>query len=489
MPQGGDYHRILIRLMNKSVVSLLILVLLAGGLKAQEATGLAAYPRPKFLGPVDSYGQNIQRTMYLLDSSTPHHRNTVKILFYGQSITEQRWSKAVTADLKARFPNANLIVENRAIGGFASPLLVKTAEADLYPFYPDLLIFHVFGSEVEYENIVRRVRQRTTAEIILQTDHLSAADSLDEPVTSTTISLSRLSPWAGDLWAPWMNYVFLPSTAAKYQAELINQRGLWKRYLRDFQLKPSELLRDDVHLNDRGCFLMAEIMKAYLRYDPKYDNKNSAGWVQDFTVGRDVDWCDGKLTLNFIGNRVDVICGSGEAEPADVQIDGQFPSQFPSLYACTRTTYFPDSLWPCLLQVGSRAPLEVEDWTITLRDVAADMSQFRFDVVGSKTGPDGSGENDKPFVSDSGRVVIDPADWIFDYACNAYQRTVSDGFEIHWRVYPLFHDQFISPGIDDPAIETTVVLAQGLPNAEHQLEICGDARTPVKAIRVYRPMQ
>ena len=49
----------------------------------------------------------------------------------------------VVEDLRRRFPHANLVVENRALGGFASQMLVKTAETDLYSFQPDLLIFHV----------------------------------------------------------------------------------------------------------------------------------------------------------------------------------------------------------------------------------------------------------------------------------------------------------------------------------------------------------
>ena len=76
-------------------------------------------------------------------------------------------AKQVADDLRRRFPHANLVVENRAIGGFASQLLVKTAETDLYPFYPDLVVFHVYGSHIEYENIIRRIRERTTAEILM----------------------------------------------------------------------------------------------------------------------------------------------------------------------------------------------------------------------------------------------------------------------------------------------------------------------------------
>lgn len=103
-------------------------------------------------------GVSIQRTMTKLATSTPEHRNTVKILFYGQSITEQTWTKTVADDLRKRFPNADVTIENRAIGGFASQRLIKPAEHDLYPFYPDLLIFHVYGANQEYEQIIQNVR-------------------------------------------------------------------------------------------------------------------------------------------------------------------------------------------------------------------------------------------------------------------------------------------------------------------------------------------
>jgi hypothetical protein len=108
------------------------------------------FPAPRWLGDTNKRGHGIQRTTTLLATSTPTKRNTVRILFYGQSITEQNWWQAVADDLRRRFPHANLIIENRALGGHSSQLLVKTAEADLYPFYPDLLIFHVFGSHLDY---------------------------------------------------------------------------------------------------------------------------------------------------------------------------------------------------------------------------------------------------------------------------------------------------------------------------------------------------
>lgn len=118
-------------------------------------------------------GANIQRTMRLLEESTVLNRNTVRVLFYGQSITCQAWWKMIAEDLRTRYPNADLRIENRAIGGFGASQLVKIAEYDLYPAYPDLLIFHDYGctSDGAYEAMIRRTRERTTSEILLLTHH------------------------------------------------------------------------------------------------------------------------------------------------------------------------------------------------------------------------------------------------------------------------------------------------------------------------------
>jgi hypothetical protein len=85
-------------------------------------------------------------------------------------------------------------------------------------------------------------------------------------------------------------------------------------------------------------------------------------------------------------------------------------------------------LWPCLLRIGSEKPLQVEEWTLTLTEVTPDMKQFRFTVAGSKTGADGEGMAGQRFVSKSGRVVIDPADWNFDYALKVFKKPIPADF-------------------------------------------------------------
>ena len=125
-----------------------------GAAGAEPPTPTLRYAVPE-LGPAAGrFGDNVQRTMTLLATSTPQHRNHVRILVYGQSISEGVWWRHVERDLARRFPNADLEMVNRAMGGHASNFLVREAETDVYPFYPDLVIFHVYGAHTCYEQII-----------------------------------------------------------------------------------------------------------------------------------------------------------------------------------------------------------------------------------------------------------------------------------------------------------------------------------------------
>jgi hypothetical protein len=68
------------------------------------------------------------------------------------------------------------------------------AETDLYPFQPDLLVFHVYGAHNTYEDIIRRTRERTTAEILMQTDHVTKPADFDEETDPAKL------PPAGQHW-------------------------------------------------------------------------------------------------------------------------------------------------------------------------------------------------------------------------------------------------------------------------------------------------
>jgi len=413
-------------------------------------------------------GTGVGRTMTLLATSTPEHRNKVRVLFYGQSITEQDWSRQVGEDLRRRFPNADLDIQNRAIGGFASQWLIRPAEHDLYPFYPDLLIFHVYGANQEYEQIIKNVRSRTTADVLMLKDH----------VTSWPPEVPDENKDKGAWWDHMMNHVFLPGIAEKYGCTLLDIRSAWLDYLKTNRLEPKQLLKDGVHLNDHGNYLLADLVKRHLVHRPDLPDDDWRDLVHDFEVGKDIDWQEGKLVVEFEGNRVDLIAATGSsATVAQVLIDGRKPSEFPECYCITRPQPGPWS--PLFLsRVDREKPLIVEDWLLRVTSVSEDGKSWAFDVEGSITGPDGSGKNSEPFVSKSGRVKINPDAWF------APGKVPAD-YEVRWKVRPMFVDTFRAADDSEPSGERMTTLVQGLSNAKHRLEII--SRVPIRAIRVYRP--
>ena len=447
----------------------------AGLALVQAAAGSEPWTKsfPPVPPPEDpsALGVGVQRTMRLLATSTPQHRNKVRILFYGQSITEQEWSKQVADDLRRRFPHADLDIQNRAIGGFAAQWLIRPAEHDLYPFYPDLLIFHVYGANQEYEQIIKNVRTRTTAEVLMQKDH----------VTAWPPAVPDEKKDKGLWWDHMMNHVFLPGIAKKYGCALVDIRTAWLAYLKANALEPKALLKDGVHLNEQGNYLLAALVSRYLVYRPELPASPEDPMVRTLEVGKDAAWKNGRLSIEFEGNRIDALAA---AEPrgqlksrARVLIDGKRPSEFPECCCISRPEPGPWS--PLFLsRVDHQRPLVIEQWKARVTSVSPDGKSWKFDVQGSITGPDGSGENSKPFVSKSGRVQIRPEAWFAP-------GKVPAEYEVRWKVVPLFVDTYQPPLVEDTAREYSVTLAQGLSNSKHTLELIGEV--PLRAFRVYRP--
>ncbi|MGD0091601.1 MAG: SGNH/GDSL hydrolase family protein [Planctomycetota bacterium] len=447
-----------------------------------EKSGLVAEEQKSFPPPGPpqdeaTLGVGIQRTMTLLATSTPQQRHAVRILFYGQSITEQEWWKQVSDGLRRRFPNADLQIENRAIGGHSSQILCRTAEHDLYPFYPDLLIFHVYGGNKEYEQIIANTRRRTTAEILMQKDH----------VTRWPPEQPDREKDKGMWWDALMNNQFLPEIAKKYGCALADIRTPWLAYLKTNNLEPKALLRDGVHLNDQGNFLLAALVQRQLVHRPELPSDSWRGLVRTYEIGKDVQWQDGSLALEFDGNRVDAIAANEAtgAAAARVLLDGKKPAEFPELYALTRPSATQAGFWPAILQVSAQKPLLLEDWTARITESNDEGTQFKFDVSGSQTGPDGSGSSAENFVSNSGRTVIEKSDWRLNAVYQLTKKKVPAGFQIKWKAVPLFVDEYQPPKSDDPARESVTTLAQGLSNGKHRLELAG--AVPIRAIRVYTP--
>jgi len=468
-----------------------------------EGPPLPSKPLPPAPGEA-LFGARIPRTMTLLATSSGSYRVPVKILFYGQSITTTWWTDMVKKELQHRYPHANLTVENRAIGGFGAQMLIRTAVHDVYPMYPDLIVYQVYGGgrDRTLEAFICEVRRRTTAEIMLLTHHVRNPhyDGSDEGSSTE-----------------WRHI------AQKYNCELVEVREEWKQYIEENNLGREQLVAGDlIHLNSEGLKLMAAIVLRHFRYNTLF----SAGWantvrtyyakrpmnegVNDEIIYPNEPWemqgrtpvgasPENPLELTFVGNRVDIIPGWSKAEnlgTAKILIDGKPPSEAPRLYAVTRSSPIPNFWWPAILRIGSEKPLLIENWTMRITEVDIikdeknennDSFTFSYEVEGSETGPDGSGSGDERFVSDSGRVVIEPRDLMFQRARGWRWTWPKVDFEVKWKVVPKFVDVYRAkrkPG--EPRITT---VAAGLTNEQHTLRIIpnGDGSVPIRAVRIYRP--
>ncbi|MBL8214939.1 MAG: SGNH/GDSL hydrolase family protein, partial [Bryobacterales bacterium] len=394
----------------------------------------------------------LQRTMRLLASSTDQQRNEVRVLFYGQSITKQDWWWQVADNLQRRFPQARLVIENRAIGGYSAPYLLRTVERDMVTFLPDLVLFHVYGPRVEYEQVIRTIRTRTAAEVAIQTDHVNGVPTDEQQKTREA-----------------MSFEFLPELAARYGCALIDVRRPWQRYMDEHQLTPKDLQKDGVHLNGRGNFLLAEIVKPYLVHDPRAQVREA------MTMVKAPKWKKGRMVLEFEGVRVDAVGESGDAE---LLFDGTKPSEDPTLFSYTRPTATWDADWPCVNHVSWRTVPLVEDWRVRVLEANDDLSAIRFRVTGSKTGEDGEGFSNGRFVSASGRVVLEPGDWAMKRSFDLRKTPMPKDWEFGWRVVPLFADRY-RPG----------TLIGGCTPGVHRLELVAGAQKPkIKGFRVWRPL-
>ncbi len=437
------------------------------------------------LPPSIPYGSRIQRTMHLLATSTPEHKHRVRILFYGQSITNT-WTDAVLKDLQTRFPNADIVCENRAIGGFGSTWLSETAEADLYPFYPDLLFIQDYGAlDPAMERMFAAVHDRTTADVLVFTHHMQGTknEGIQKAHDDESAKLRELSE--------------------KYGYEVVDVRPCWQAYLKNNNLDASKLVVADlVHLNPDGQSLMAKIAMPHLRYihdQSPEDGKNHIRYydASGALLKGSFDQAQGAvlkkpLRIEFEGNRIDIAAMpiDGKLGTAKILIDGRNPSELPAVYATTRTNVCPGNWFPALRRVELGQKVVAEKWDLTITKINENCSEFEYDVRGSVTGPDGHGTSKQKFTSNSGRLLIDPAWFTITQSYQIFKKPIP-AFTITWQVIEQFANEWKPQPIKDRTREDLYTLAQGFPNGRHTLEIIpnNDGPLPVNYIITYQPAQ
>lgn len=398
--------------------------------------------------------------------------------------------------LTEHFPYADITLENRAIGGFSGERIIRTAVHDVYPAYPDLVLFHVYGGEEhgDLEQLFFNIRKYTTAEILLFNHHISRNQStFDEN-----------------------SYQYLRILANKYNCEFVDVSKEWSRYLMDNALQPSDLLRDGVHPNQNGNWLLSQLIGRHFKYNSLF----SSDWQErvrtvfmksayDVNGEKQISFSGDKweiidnvpvgkskeapVKLTFTGNRVDLIPGRLK-EPykpgsAQILLDGKPIAKSDPPYMITTPTAGPNTWWPLVRRISNKSKLVAEKWTLTVDKVSADSTVWFFSVKGSKTGYDGSGRTDESFVSKSGRVVIDVSDYVFTDIKKTFKTVTPVGFQSTWSVKPMFVENYSAPAMEDKSKVYKTTLVKGLKNKTHTLELIpnGDGVIPVEAFEIYQP--
>ena len=65
-----------------------------------------------------------------------------------------------------------------------------------------------------------------------------------------------------------------------------------------------------------------------------------------------------------------------------------------------------------IIQYSTGPNIRPEDLGVDVQGISADGKKFRFTLYGSLTGEDGKGSPGERFVSRSGRIAIEPDDWL-----------------------------------------------------------------------------
>lgn len=438
--------------------------------------------------------QKVARTLEIIRTSTPTNHKVLKVLFYGQSITQSGWVNGVIAHWRKRYPNTVFEVENRAIGGFASQNLVRTAEQDIAAFYPDLIIFHVYGDHRAYERILRMFRSETAADVILQTDH---GEVLPDPpcAEGLQLTLHRRSGCAGVLWVHqrlWhdeMSYHKIPAFAKKYGMAVEPQRIWWRDYLLRNQLEARSLLVDEIHPNNKGKELIAAYLIGY--FDKLVDQWNGQTEYNIVSIPANSPLPPGgRRSVIFDGSRIEMLSTKPLAIWPAITIDGGSPRDIDGCYQVSRSSTVgsvPD--WPALARITLLHDHTPEDWTATVTSISPDQRSFDFIIKGSISGDEGQGNSDHEYASRSGQLSIDPQDWMFERAYNLRHIPLQVPFAVHWTVKYVCGGEPEVIDLGNGSMEYRYILGNGLSNGMHELKLSFPSNnlSDLVEFRVYKP--
>ena len=449
--------------------------------KPMPPEGAAEYQAP----PRPADGAHMALTVEKLEKGFDPDRPLL-IWAIGSSFTNGLGDGSTLVELlKPRFPNMPKIAYKRFAGNSTPYHLTRGwARHLVIPEQPDVVLIYNFGRVEDLEKLIVDLRQATTADIVVGTIHWCVPHEKQWP-----------DP---DLPCSHQDIPALRAVCEKHGVELVESRREITEYMLANKLDIKSLLADAVHESAYASLMTnMNIARHFQRpatfaYDPRSrERRIEAATSPDVKLTGNWEKGAGSVTakdkgaaieVSFTGNRVDLIAWRDpEGGSAEVWLDGKPAAEAPVFQA----SYIqpdpknaplppnpPRDRSPHRLTLG--ANIVPQSWTLTMTNDAGD-----YELVGSVTGPDGSGNAKKPFTSKSGQVTIEPEfwrqpesnrtgdKWTFEVARSAVGRVSFKGEKARFR-----H-----------------TLAWNLSNGPHTLKLVAEGAGPVAvdAFDVFKP--
>jgi len=452
----------------------------------QPPEGAKPYSAPVRSGD----GANMTLTVEKLKSGFDPPRSLV-IWAIGSSFTNGLGNgERLKALIRERFPEAPEIVYRKQAGCSTSYHFCRGwAQHLVMPDQPDVVLLYNFGKAEELEKLIVELRRRTTADILVGTLHWCQPHTEQWPNPDLTCSHQDIAA--------------MRTMCQRYSVELVENRRELTEYMVANDLTIDDMLGDAVHETrfaaDCTVQNIARHFHASEHGREKTDSRERRVEVASDAVKLEGDWTaaadgtarqatSGTLTLEFVGNRIELIghavAGGGTAK---VFIDGVPADRLPVFYVSYVQPGKDNALHPPMpprdrgphrVDLGPMEKIVPQQWTITMTSDRGD-----YQLVGSVTGDDGTGNAFEPLTSTSGQIFIDPAFW---RAANTNRTGDTFTFEVYRPTTAEIN--FTLPSGEQPG-KFRLALAENLANGTHVLKLiaAGDGPVVVEALDVFEP--
>jgi hypothetical protein len=444
------------------------------------AWGVRAMPLPPEVLPVPAeWALNLQRTFALADTASPTNHPTIRVLHYGLSFSWSSWWWQTAEYLRARYPHVDWQIENHSMSGHTAIALLPLAESEVFPFRPDLIVFHAVGDRDPLAELARQLRKRTTADVLLLGNHIRWDFELAD------IGYVGGPPLETHLW---YQKVWFPEVARTNGLAYTDVRAPWLLHFARTGLPVQAFLSDGVHLNAAGANVMLQFLLPYFdppRLHPRPDPW-AGGRVSSRVTGRDLFWSNNLARVVFTGNRVDALGPASTPWRCRVRVDGRPLSEWPEAYYVGRCSGWPATWSPVCLRMNIAKPPVEQRWTFTVTELLTNAPHFRFRVRGSVSGADREGVTTDRWVSRSGAVFIEPEMWSFS---RNYGKPNFVGHEFTFDTFFAGVDMTAAFPLVPAGHHPTVTLFSDLPDGEHvlELEALDASARNLAALRIYHP--